>query len=557
MRREMRRGVRLIATCATAVLCCSLAASGTMHAGTVRAAADVDVVRPVTGGESILSTTARNGGTGAWTTLSGPELEEGSVGDFSLGMRIGLYLPDNVEWNTARTSAPEINACRLDVSRITYPSTRLATVEMLVRIGIPILARCRVDFGRILQVRPIDNRPSVPSGDGTHRIILSYLELGDALSTPIGDETVGSVRVIAPPPTVVPATGGEAVPSSTARIGGDGSWTRLAGPRFIETVHDGVPAGGSIEMTLPLDFEWNSANTSPPLVSGCDRTIHAIIYPTARLLRVAMVAKTGVVPLFGLCTIDFGTLLQVRPVDAAATDGTSGEISAFSRRTTGSGSVFSIGAAGRIAMVAAPPPAVAISLAANAPTMSNGAILWGEAVDLVTTAPAGTAFQLQVTTDNVMWETLKDAVAAPLTFTVAADGKYTYRYTPVRNYWYRAVTETSQSGTPRVTVRQTIVIRPVHTGTRRVAAGTSVTFNATVRPVRPELAKANVRFELYRRSGSGWVLARSVTVVIDDAGIASTTFTFGSGRWYVRAQAQPTQVNANSFWTPSQYYAAP
>jgi hypothetical protein len=200
---------------------------------------------------------------------------------------------------------------------------------------------------------------------------------------------------------------------------------------------------------------------------------------------------------------------------------------------------------------------VAISLAANAPTMNNGAILWGEAVDLVTTAPAGTAFQLQVTTDNVTWETLKDAVAAPLTFTVAADGKYTYRYTPVRNYWYRAVTETSTSGTPRVTVRQTIVIRPVHTGTRRVAAGTSVTFTATARPVRPELAKANVRFELYRRSGSSWVLARSVTVVIDDAGIASTTFTFGSGRWYVRAQAQPTQVNANSFWTPSQYYTAP
>jgi hypothetical protein len=370
------------------------------------------------------------------------------------------------------------------------------------------------------------------------------------------DTNVGSVLVIPPPPTVIPATGGEAIPSSTARIGGDGSWTRLTGPRFVETVHDGVPVGGSIEMTLPTDFEWNTANTSPPLVSGCDRTIHAIIYPTARLLRMAMAAKTGVVPLVGLCTIDFGTLLQVRPVDAAATEGTSGDIDARSRRATGSGNVFVIGPAGRIAMAAAPPPAVAISLAANAPTMVNGAILWGEAVDLVTTAPAGTAFQLQVTTDNVAWETLKDAAGAPLTFTVAADGRHTYRYTPVRNYWYRAVAGTSLSNTPRVTVRQTIVIRPIHAGTRRVAAGTAVTFTATVRPVRPELAKASVRFELYRRSGSGWVLARSVTVVIDDAGVASTTFTFARGSWYVRAQTQPTQVNANSFWTPSQYYTA-
>ena len=65
------------------------------------------------------------------------------------------------------------------------------------------------------------------------------------------------------------------------------------------------------------------------------------------------------------------------------------------------------------------------------------------------------------------------------------------------------------------------------------------------------------RFELYRRSGSGWVLSRSVAVAVDLSGVASTTFTFARGSWYVRAQAQPTRVNANSLWTPSQYYTAP
>ena len=556
MRREMRRLVRVVALCATAALCCSLAAIGPAHAGTVHAAGDVDVVTPVTGGEFILSTTARNGGSGAWTTLSGPELEEGVFGDFWVGMRIGLYLPDNVEWNTARTSEPEINVCHRAVSRVTYPSSRLATVELLWRLGAPFGPRCRIDYGRILQVRPIDNRASAPSPDGTYRIVLTTLAPG-ALGALVADEDVGSIRVIGPPPTVFPATGGEAIPSTTARIGGDGSWTRLTGPRFVETVHDGLPAGGSIEMVLPPGFEWNTANASPPLVSGCDRTIHAIIYPTARLLRLAMVTKTGVVPLFGLCTIDFGTLLQVRPVDAAATDGTSGDIEAFARRTATSGNIFVLGSAGRIAMVATPPPAVTLSLAAVAPTAINGAILWGEAVDLVTTGPAGTMFSLQVTTDNETWTTLADAAGTPLAFTIGADGTSTYRYRPVRNYWYRAVAGTSLSNTPRVTVRQTIVIRPIHDGTRHVATGTAVTFTATVRPAGPALPTATVRFELYRNTGSRWVLSRSVAVAVDLSGVASTTFTFARGSWYVRAQAQPTAVNANSLWTPSQYYTAP
>jgi hypothetical protein len=367
---------------------------------------------------------------------------------------------------------------------------------------------------------------------------------------------VGSIRVIAPNPTVVPATGGGAIASSTARIGGDGSWTRLTGPRFVETVAHAVPAGGVIEMTLPPDFEWNTANASPPLVSACDRTIHAITYPATRLLRVVIAEKAGMAGSLALCTIDFGTLLQVRPVDAAAPEGTSGDIAA-SDVSIGFGASMLLGPAGRIAMVASPPPTVALSLAANAPTMVNGAILWGEGVDLVTTGPAGTAFGLQVTTDNETWETLADATGTPLAFTIGADGSSTYRYRPVRNYWYRAVAGTSLSNTPRVTVRQTIVIRPIHDGTRRVAAGTSVTFTATVRPAGPALPTASVRFELYRRSGSRWILSRSVAVAVDLAGVASTTFTFARGTWYVRAQAQPTRVNANSLWTPSQSYTAP
>jgi hypothetical protein len=106
-------------------------------------------------------------------------------------------------------------------------------------------------------------------------------------------------------------------------------------------------------------------------------------------------------------------------------------------------------------MVTPPPPAVPISLSVASPYLNNGAIDWGRHVDLTTTAPPDTTFNLQVTitdpaTGAATWETLKDSTGTNLKFRTAADGKHTYRYTPVRNYWYRATTETSESETPRV-----------------------------------------------------------------------------------------------------------
>ena len=204
-----------------------------------------------------------------------------------------------------------------------------------------------------------------------------------------------------------------------------------------------------------------------------------------------------------------------------------------------------------------PGPVGTLLLTATSPYMNNNAIDWGNYVDLTTTAPVGTAFQIQVTTDKSMWTTLSDANATPLTFTIGASGAYTYRYTPIRNYWYRSVAgSTMTDGALRVTVRQTATIRPIHTGTTSVSSGSTVTFSVQVRPARPELQKAGVLFQLYGKSGGSWTLSRSATIVIDDAGMAVYPFTFAAGSWYVRAQAQPTPVNANSFWTPKQSYSA-
>ncbi len=561
MRTDRRGRGRLIAFGALVALAGSLLVSGTSLAGNgVHAAATIDVTSPATGGSAIPSSTARIGGTGAWTQLTGPRLREGALDLFEAGWWIFVGLPPNFEWNTARTAAPRMGGCDLSASATSYPAgDDVAVIELRTRDDAPLMGRCTIDFQSILQVRPIDGRTSAGTG-GT--ISLAFRRPWSRDLVPIMGADAGLIRMVVPPthPTIIPATGGSAIPSTTARIGGDGTWTTLTGPRVLETPESVNFPPRRLALTLPANFEWNPANTAPPQVTGCSRTIERLEYASATRLiaRITWVREVlGDTP----CTIDFGRILQVRPKDASATAGTTGDIDVTI--ADAAGPVMSIpGGGGRIAMVTPPPPAVPIGLSVASPYLNNGAIDWGRYVDLVTTAPPDTTFTLQMTvTDPVSaaaaWETLRDATGTILKFKTAADGRYTYRYTPVRNYWYRAVTETSQSATPRVTVRQTIVIRPVHTGTRRVAPGTSVTFNATVRPVRPELAKASVRFEQYRRSGSSWVLARSATVVIDDAGIASYTFTFGSGRWYVRAQAQPTQVNANSFWTPSQFYSAP
>jgi hypothetical protein len=106
MRSESRHLVRLIALCATTALCCSLAASGASaadgvaSAGGLHAAATIDVTSPATGGSAIPSSTARIGGTGAWTQLTGPRLREGAIDLFEAGWQIFVGLPRNFSNNS-------------------------------------------------------------------------------------------------------------------------------------------------------------------------------------------------------------------------------------------------------------------------------------------------------------------------------------------------------------------------------------------------------------------------------------------------------------------------
>jgi hypothetical protein len=211
---------------------------------------------------------------------------------------------------------------------------------------------------------------------------------------------------------------------------------------------------------------------------------------------------------------------------------------------------------------AIPSPAVTDAMPSPAVidlTTSSPVITWGTGIVLAARLGengTGRPIELQATGDGVTWST----IAA---LTTDGSGQASLAYRPATSLFYRAVFAGAPdlggatSPTVRTVVRQIAILRPTTGGkVRPIARNTSITFTATVRPARPELAPAMVRFLLYLRVGSAWQLQASQDVAIDGAGLASSVFTFAtSGQWAVRAIANPTPYNANSVMSPLQRYS--
>ena len=191
-------------------------------------------------------------------------------------------------------------------------------------------------------------------------------------------------------------------------------------------------------------------------------------------------------------------------------------------------------------------------------TTSASVIIWGSGIVLTTQFGANGAFrtfQLQRNRLGTIWTTIA-------TLTTDAYGRSTFAYRPATNDYYRVVfagapdLAAGTSNTVRTVARQIALLRPTNHGhVKTISRNTSITFTVTDRPARAELTPATVRFALYRRIGSGWRLVTTRDYTVDAAGIAKTTFTFSStGSYYVRARANPTPYNANSFWSPLERY---
>jgi hypothetical protein len=133
-------------------------------------------------------------------------------------------------------------------------------------------------------------------------------------------------------------------------------------------------------------------------------------------------------------------------------------------------------------------------------------------------------------------------------------------YRPAWNHYYRAVFDGAADLGPaislldRVVVRSRLVIRPTNGGGRPrvLVPGTTITFTAIVRPIRPGTAPTKVAWEV-RHFGNGQFTTSTPTSVPDADGVATLTVTFTRGGWVIRARTQPTPTNANSTPTYDQY----
>lgn len=196
-------------------------------------------------------------------------------------------------------------------------------------------------------------------------------------------------------------------------------------------------------------------------------------------------------------------------------------------------------------------------------TRSHGMITYGESVtfsvQLGATGPsrADRSIILEYTSVGVPWATIA-------TLTTNSSGFASFNYSPTRTGYVRArFVGTTDLGAATslvyiVGVRQTVALNPHHAGTTAIARGTSITFRTTVRPRRADLAATSVTFRFYRKVSGSWVLQIERHILTDSAGVARTTFRFGSsGGWYVRAYAPRTPYNSISRFTLREYYLVP
>ncbi len=188
---------------------------------------------------------------------------------------------------------------------------------------------------------------------------------------------------------------------------------------------------------------------------------------------------------------------------------------------------------------------------------SSSVVLWGVDVTLNVhfgTNGANKTFAIQVSKDNATWGTISAASA----LVTDANGNASFVYGPSDNRYYRvafAGTPDLQAATTasvRVVVRQLNLLRPAPTSRyKAINPGTSITFNSTIRPNRPELPQGTANFLVFQLQGSTWTKVLDRMVLVNRAnGVASLQVTFNTpGRYYVRSQAVPTPLNANSGWS--------
>jgi hypothetical protein len=160
--------------------------------------------------------------------------------------------------------------------------------------------------------------------------------------------------------------------------------------------------------------------------------------------------------------------------------------------------------------------------------------------------PAGTGANRVVTFQRLTpvlpatWVTIGTAMTN-------ANGLAVFSYGPPYNTQFRAVfaaatdLAAATSNTTKVNVRHKVIIRPGSGVTTIVRPGTRITYTATVRPIAPA-GTQRVTFMIYKKVGGVWTFRTSATVTATN-GVASFSWRWSRGEWYMRARGNATIYN--------------
>ncbi len=330
------------------------------------------------------------------------------------------------------------------------------------------------------------------------------------LGSPIPNDTFGAgLLSLGPPPDLTPATTSFVEPPASGTVGA----ALLGQPRIAILDAEGRRVMAGPGSTLPVTLA---------LASG---TAGAVLTCTGGLTRTAVTGATA----FNGCSIDrAGTYT----------------ISATAGSMTGVSAAFVVRAAGAKG-----------TLSVGGPT---SVIYPNRATFAVTGAlPSGAVAQviLERSTDGgITWSTVASG-------TTDASGRASLASVPPRTSRYRVILVPAagapvEVGAPMVvTLVQKLSLSGSVPSGRTLSRGKVLTFTATVGPTGAGVTNPKVRFEIYQRVGSRWVLSLGWTVSANASGRYATRVNFAhAGSWTVRARALATTTSATSAWSSSLKY---
>ena len=137
------------------------------------------------------------------------------------------------------------------------------------------------------------------------------------------------------------------------------------------------------------------------------------------------------------------------------------------------------------------------------------------------------------------------------TATTNASGRATFNYGPPYNSQFRAVfagaTDLTavNSNTVSVHVRYKVSLSPGAGRTTIVRAGTRITYTATSRPAAPA-GLQRVTFLIYKRVNGIWTFRTSASIPTVN-GVASFSWRWSRGEWYIRARGNATHYNTTAY----------